>query len=32
VQVAALFNVTHYGAECEAKYGGTGHDGQDGAW
>ena len=27
MQVAAVFNVTHYGEECEAKY-----DRQDGAW
>ena len=34
VQVAALFNVSHYGDECEAKYGGTGGGGtgQGGAW
>ena len=34
VQVAALFNVSHYGDECEAKYAGTGGGGtgQGGAW
>ena len=31
---AALFNVSHYGDECEAEYGGTGGGGtgQGGAW
>ena len=32
VQVAAFVNVTHYGEECEARYGNAAHGGRDGAW